>query len=507
VLRIEEIRDADTLRQVAVLLERENHRLHDRLQQLTSELAHLRGQDAAAAQIHLAFLRELLAQRERALFGDSSEKRSQADEGLRPPPAPPTGHGPKAQPTLPLVEQRHTLSDAQRTCPQCGGTLMEWQGQTEDADEVTVVERQFVLVRHRRQKYRCRCNGCVATAPGPLRLATRPDARGARYSPEFAIEVAVSKYADHLPLERQVRIMRREGLVVDSQTLWDQLATVAEVLRPTYEALGQYVLQAPIVGADETWWRLMERPVAKRWWVWSVTREDAVVYRILETRSQQAARDMLAGYTGIIMADGYGAYEALARAAPGITLAHCWAHVRRKFIEAEPHYPEPCRTALELITQLYAVEHEVPTPLGQSAEDGSADFLARRRRLRHERSRAIVGEIHTWALVQRALPESSFGKALGYLRGLWLGLTRFLDDPRIPLDNNRTERGLRGVVLGRKNHYGSRSHRGLDVAALFYSLIESAKVCGVEPKAYLRHAMRAALADRAAVTLPHTLLT
>jgi hypothetical protein len=100
-----------------------------------------------------------------------------------------------------------------------------------------------------------------------------------------------------------------------------------------------------------------------------------------------------------------------------------------------------------------------------------------------------------------------FGKALGYLRGLWLGLTRFLDDPRIPLDNNRTERGLRGVVLGRKNHYGSRSHRGLDVAALFYSLIESAKVCGVEPKAYLRHAMRAALADRASVTLPHTLLT
>jgi transposase len=182
-------------------------------------------------------------------------------------------------------------------------------------------------------------------------LAARPDARGARYSPEFAIEVAVSKYADHLPLERQVRIMRREGLVVDSQTLWDQLATVAEVLRPTYEALGQYVLQAPIVGADETWWRLMERPAAKRWWVWSVTREDAVVYRILETRSQQAARDMLAGYTGIIMADGYGAYEALARAGPGITLAHCWAHVRRKFIEAEPHYPEPCRTALELITQ------------------------------------------------------------------------------------------------------------------------------------------------------------
>ena len=108
-------------------------------------------------------------------------------------------------------------------------------------------------------------------------------------------------------------------------------------------------------------------------------------------------------------------------------------------------------------------------------------------------------------MAQRTLPEGSLGKAIGYLLGLWTGLTRFLDDPRIPLDSNRTERGLRGVVLGRKNHYGSRSRRGLDVAALFYSLIESAKLCGVEPRRNLLTATRAALADRAAVTLPHTL--
>jgi transposase len=117
-----------------------------------------------------------------------------------------------------------------------------------------------------------------------------------------------------------------------------------------------------------------------------------------------------------------------------------------------------------------------------------------------------VHEIQRWALGQRALPESSLGKALTYLLGQWAGLTRFLDNPRIPLDNNRTERGLRGVVLGRKNHYGSRSRRGTEVAALFYSLIESAKLCGVEPKRYLLTATRAALADRAAVTLPPTLL-
>lgn len=506
-LRIEEIHDADTLRQVAVLLERENQRLHDRLQRLTAELASLRGQDAAAAQIHLEFLRELLAQRERALFGDSSEKRPRPEATTAPPsPALSRGHGPKAQPALPLVETLHTLPEADRVCPQCGGMLTELAGQTEDAEEITVVERQFVLVRHRRQKYRCHCNACVATAPGPLRLATRPDVRGARYSPEFAVDVAVSKYADHLPLERQARIMRREGLAIDSQTLWDQLATLASVLQPTYEALARYVLQAPIVGADETWWRLMDKPAAKRWWVWSVTREDAVVYRILDTRSQHAAREVLAGYTGVVMADGYGAYDALARAGPGpgITLAHCWAHVRRKFIEAEPHYPEPCRVALDLIGQLYAVERAVPTPSATVGdEDGArAEILALRGRLRSERSQPIVREIQAWALNQRALPESSLGKAISYFLGMWAGLTHFLDDPRIPLDNNYAERGLRGVVLGRKNHYGSRSRRGTEVAALFYSLVESAKLCGVEPQRYLLTATHAALTTPRAATLP-----
>jgi transposase len=164
---------------------------------------------------------------------------------------------------------------------------------------------------------------------------------------------------------------------------------------------------------------------------------------------------------------------------------------------------------LELIGQLYAVERDAPSLLSAVGGENNVmqdELLAQRRRLRDERSRSIVGEIRAWALAQRALPESSFGKALGYLRGLWPGLTRFLGDARIPLDNNRTERGLRSVVLGRKNHYGSRSRRGLKAAALYYSLIESAQLCGVEPKRYLLTATRAALADRAAVTLPHTLL-
>ena len=196
------------------------------------------------------------------------------------------------QPALPIVDQVHELAEADRTCPQCGGTLREMVGQTEDADEITVIERRFVLVKHRRKKYRCACNGCVETAPGPLRLAVRPDRRGRRYAPSFAVEVAINKYLDHLPLERQARVMAREGLTIESQTLWDQIEALATVLAPTYAALRQYVLTAPVVGADETWWRLLGGSESPRWWAWGVTREDAVTYTILAHRSQEAARQV-----------------------------------------------------------------------------------------------------------------------------------------------------------------------------------------------------------------------
>jgi transposase len=508
VLRLETIRDADVLRQIAVLLERENDRLHAKLTALTRELSQLRGEDASAAQRQLEALKEILAHREQALFGDSSEKRPRPTAAAPAPAAPPQrGHGPKAQPALPIIDMVYELAASERTCSACGGMLAEMTGQTEDSEEITVVERRFVLLRQLRKKYRCACNGCIETAPGPLRLAARPDRRGRRYSADFAVEVAIGKYLDHLPLERQVRVMRREGLVIDSQTLWDQLDAAATILAPTYAALRQQVQAAPVIGADETWWRVLVGPGNKRWWAWSLTSATAVTYTILESRSQEAARQVLNGYQGIVVADGYGAYEALARAGPRFTLAHCWAHVRRKFVEAEPHYPGPCAEVLDLIGQLYAVERECPSRVGPASETAATDLQDQRARLRTERSAPLVAAIRAWAHQQRALPESGLGKAIAYMLGLWPGLTRFLDDPRIPLDNNATERALRGMVIGRKNHYGSRSRRGTEVAALFYSLIESAKLCGVEPKAYLLRALRAALATPGTVTLPHTLAT
>jgi len=370
------------------------------------------------------------------------------------------------------------------------------KGQFEESEEVTVVKRQFLLVKHRRQKYRCTCNANVMTAPGPPKL--KP---GCRYSPEFAVEVAVSKYLDHAPLERQVRTMRREGLSIESQTLWDQLSTLAHHLEPSYAALRDRVLSSPILFADETSWRLLEKG-AKKWWVWGAASHDAVYYEIRNSRAKESAEGLLEGYEGTVMADGYGVYESLSRASPKLTLVNCWAHARRKFEEIAENYPRESEEILSLIGELYAVERDLPRWDPSAEVSAQREVLEERRRVRQSRSREILGRIRDWVYAERPLPESELGKAIAYMGGRWRGLTAFIEDPRVPLDNNHAERAMRGVVLGRKNHYGSKSRRGTEVAAIFYTLLESAKLAGVEPKSYLMKATRAALEVPGTVTLP-----
>jgi transposase len=487
----------EVLREVARLQQQEIEKLHHRLGELAAALAKAKGEDATQAlQLELLRLREQLAAREQKLFGRSSEQRRAPGANALPPdgatpPAPARrGHGPRSQPPLPLVEVVHTLDEPDRACPACGGALAEMAGQYEESEEIDVVERSYRLVRHRRQKYRCRCGGCVDTALGPPKLVP-----GGRYSVEFAVAVAVAKYVDHLPLARQVRQMARAGLSVDTQTLWDQLLALQRHLLPTYEALHGVVLAAPVLGADETTWPLLEKGGGQRWYAWSIVCPDAVFYRIDPSRSARAAGEILRDYRGVVVVDGYGAYAALARerGSEGLRLAHCWAHVRRKLVEAEAAYPEASE-GLARIGQLYAIEAEL-------AEATPEARLAARR----ERSRPLVDALRAWLDGVRALPESALGKAIAYAEGLWPGLVRFLDDPAIPLDNNATERAIRGVVLGRKNHYGSKSLRGTQVAALFYSLVESAKVAGLEPAAYLAEATRRAIASPGTVTLPRPL--
>jgi len=166
------------------------------------------------------------------------------------------------------------------------------------------------------------------------------------------------------------------------------------------------------------------------------------------------------------------------------TLAHCWAHVRRKYVEIEDFFPAEAKQAIDFIAELYEVERLCPT--GPPGDD-------LRRQLRNERSRDIVRRLQAWAMTTRALPQSGLGKAIAHMAALWPGLLRFLEDPRIRIDNNATERGIRGVVIGRKNHYGSKSRHGTEVAALFCPACETSKLAGVDPKAYLRRAVHAVL--------------
>lgn len=494
-LNVDRITDFDQLKQVTRLLHKENQRLHDRLVKLTRELATLRGENA---QRRLALeIGQLQAQMDavQRKLGKVSEKRGSGEPADREDKPRQTGHGPRRQPKLQLEELIHELPEDGRQCPACEGQLEAMGDQFEDSEEITVVQRQFKLIRRRRRKYRCRCNGAVVTAPGPKDHLVRP---GGRYSLEFAVEVATDKYLNHLPLDRQRRMMLQQGLLIDTQTLWDQLFALHGLLEPAYDALLERILKQPQVGADETWWRLMDSKASKKWWDWCLATHDAVYHRIHPSREAKVVEKLLAGYDGVVMSDGFAAYQTLARAGPGkCRCAHCWAHVRRKFIELEPLHPEACGEVLDLIGELYGLEKTVPdTP----------DSTELRRKVRDEQSRKVVAAIRDWAFKQRSSPQSGLRKAINYMFGLWSGLTLFLDDPAVPLDNNGTERALRGVVVGRKNHYGSRSERGTRVAALFYSLIETAKLCGVEPRDYLLHAAKTALETPGTVILPHDLV-
>ena len=496
---VEKLNDPALVKQAALLLEQENARLHARLQELTAEIAKLKGNDGhKQLQLEIVRLQEQMATLRQDMFGASSEKRKAKNEAAMPRPQR-NGHGPRQQTELPIEEHAHELPEVDRVCPDCGATLAEWEGQTEDSEEITVVERHFVVRKHRRKKYRCK-HGCApVTAPGPLKLV-----EGGRYSVDFAVYVAIAKYLYHLPLERQVRMYLANSLYVDSQTLWDQIEALAKHLAPSYQALRDEVFASPLIHADETYWPMLSKGTGKKWYAWTVASPSTVYHQIFDSRSTVAAREVLGEYHGNVVADGYEPYQTVARAGPdGVpryTLAFCWAHVRRKYVKAEVFEPA-CAEVIELIGKLYEVERDLPNPhalTGEEQEAALAHILA----VRRERSAPVVEEIKAWAGCQQGLPESTFRKAIKYMLDLWHGLTVFLENPWVPLDNNLVERQIRPLVVGRKNHYGSKSKRGTEVAALFYSMIETAQLRGEDPAVYLQRAAMAAIAEPSTVTLP-----
>ena len=495
--RLDQEKDPEVLHQVIELQQKHIETLTEEIKKLVAELAKAKG-DSTFQQMRLAALERHLAKLTKQVFGPSSEQRTtdapgnasaEGDDKTKDDGKKKRGHGPKEQPKLPVVLVKHDLDDADKVCLNCGGGLHEMEGQYEEHDEISVIPLRFVIKRHQRKKYACRCGSCIETALGPDKLCP-----GGRYSVDFAIYVAISKYCDHLPLERQVRMMAREGLEVTSQTLWDQIEVLTRLVESAMPRLRSYILGHAVVGADETSWELFGKKPGqgKSWYVWVLRVETAVYYAIRNGRSFKTAEALLASFAGVLMCDGYVAYLSLSGAYPRVVLAHCWAHVRREFVEIEKSFPTQCGEIIDLIGEMYAIEKKCRVE-GEDLEEA-----------RDQKSRLVIDRIVEWfyRTLPKCLPESGLHKAIGYMVHMWPGLVLFLDDPEIPLDNNGTERAARGPVVGRKNHYGSHSLRGTEVAATLYSLVESAKLNALEPRFYLRAAVRAGL-RREVVPLPH----
>jgi transposase len=473
--------DIEQLRRVAVAQQIQIEQLLRVVRAQCDELATLKGSDSELQQ-KLSLVEELTRQAQKVAEQLEDLPKGGSTDGEKPKKKDRASSGPTAQPLLAAVEQTFELDAADKTCPSCGGELTPMKEQFETSEMIDVVEVSYRVVQVRQQKYACKCGGCVETAPGPERATP-----GGRYSLDFAIKVAIDKYLDHIPLARQERILRRHGLVVTTQTLWDQLEALGRRLESASRALLARLLTEPVIGLDQTSWPRLDGKGETPWQMWCLTSPLVVVHRIRDDKSADTFRDLMDGYTGTIVCDALKTHEAGARGNDAIALAGCWAHVYRKFEEAEADHPE-AHLAMKWIGQLYEID-----------ERARGD-LASRSELRRTESAQVIATMKTWLWNQAALKTLSIGKAAAYVVSNWDRLTRFLNDARIPLDNNATERGIRGPVVGRKNHYGSKSRRGTEIAAVFYTLLETAKLAGVDPATYLREA---ALADaRGEVLLP-----
>jgi transposase len=380
---------------------------------------------------------------------------------------------------LPHIEMVVDIED--HACPCCRNGLHRIG---EDRREwLDIIPAQLRVLVVRRPKYACRaCEEVVVQAPAPARLI-----EGGLPTEGTVAQVLVSKYADHLPLYRQAQIYARQGINLDRSTLADWVGRAAFMLRPVHERLLMRLKGSTKLFADETTAPVLDpgRGRTKIGQLWAYARDDrpwggadppGVAYVYAPDRKAERPITHLAGFTGILQVDGYAGYRALAERG-NVQLAFCWAHVRRRFYELAAAGQAPiANEALKRIAALYAVETEI--------RDRSAD---ERRARRLEKSRPIIDEFEPWLRTQLGLisQKTKLAEAIRYALSRWEGLTRFLDDGRIEIDSNVVERSIRPIALNRKNALFAGSDGGGEHWAIIASLIETCKLCDIEPRNYL----------------------
>jgi transposase len=380
---------------------------------------------------------------------------------------------------LPRVERIVDVESP--TCPCCSGPLHRIG---EDVSErLDIVPAQFRVLVVRRPKYACRsCEEVVVQAPAPARLI-----EGGLPTDATVAQVLVSKYADHLPLYRQAQIYARQGVRLDRSTLADWVGRAAFLLRPVHERLLETLKASPKLFADETTAPVLDpgRGRTKTGQLFAYARDDrpwggpdppGVVYVYAPDRKGERPMAHLAGFSGVLQVDGYGGYKVLAERGE-VRLAFCWAHVRRRFYELAAAGPAPIASqALERIAGLYRIEGQIR---GAPPEE--------RRAVRQEHSRPVLDTLEPWLRSKLAVisQKTKLAEAIRYALSRWEGLTRFVEDGRIELDSNVVERSIRPIALNRKNALFAGSDGGAEHWAVVASLIETCKLTGVEPYAYL----------------------
>ena len=346
-------------------------------------------------------------------------------------------------------------------------------------EEITeVLEYQpavFHIKEYARIKYKCRKTGQIFI--GKLSRAEQPLPKG-RPGPGLLAHLYVSKYSDHLPLNRLETIFERMGLAITRQTLCDWIGSGCEqILSPLGDAIKEKVLSDYCVHADETPIRQLDRLCHKGYlWGYRSRAPAAVYFEFSQSRSNQVPTEFFKDFSGFVQADAYSGYDVLFKGNTILEVA-CWAHARRKFVEAEPSASKRCAVILSLIKKLYKTEREVKN---------AVPLERLKKRIKHGLPilMGIKSKLETWR--DEELPQSPLGKAIHYALNQWNALRRYTLDPYLNIDNNPIEREMRPVAVGRKNYLFVGSLTGGKNAALIYSIINTCKLNKVDPYAYLR---------------------
>jgi transposase len=365
----------------------------------------------------------------------------------------------------------HHVAEPDKKCTRCGKVANRPVGDGKETVIFEYIPGYFVRQKHIQEKLACTCGEFIATADPP-----RKPFEGGHYGAGFVAHLIVMKCGDSIPLHRLAKQYQRLGIPMARSTITDQFHAGATKLAPLSQRLLNLVARSDIVQGDETS-MMMQRP-HKRGFLWTFLAERLIAYRFSPDRSGETPRDVLGGTQGTLVVDAYTGYNRVTDP-EGRARASCLAHVRRRIFEALESAPIEARRGLELILDVYRVEHE-------AKEQGivrTAEHLA----LRQTKGRAAMEAFQAWLAAEkdRHPPKSPLGQAISYALNRGETLTRFLDDVRIPVDNNAAERALRVVALGRKNFlFVGDPEAGNNLAGL-YSLVSTCEAYEIDPVAYL----------------------